>query len=385
MIAASLALLLLQSPPAPAPEATQLPPPTREAMITQAVGQLVAIQENGEWPYEGVYRVGGEIPIGYRIGGTSIVGTTLLHTAPKDDSALAAIDRGLASVLLLLDDPLMEPSVKDVYDVRVWGHAYALAFLCELRAAKRIAGHEAEVRGWIPKLVETLTTEEISGGGWNYASHREPATFVTAPVTQALLLARSQGEKVPDELFERARKVLLSGRHGDGAFAYSGEAEEPVGVGMSRNVFASLAGSSGRSAACEGTLFLLGGSSLDKVRQSALNFFEHWDDLEARRKKKGTHEGPYRIAPYYFFYAHAYTAQAIELLPAKARDELRKRMLETLLRTRDEDGTWDDRIFPRTRNYGTSMAVLALLMDKAPLPAAWPEAKKSAKEEEPGK
>ncbi|HTF90706.1 MAG TPA: hypothetical protein VK843_19965, partial [Planctomycetota bacterium] len=197
MIAASLALLLFQSPPAPAPEAAPLPPPTREAMITQAVGQLVAIQEGGEWPYEGVYRVSGEIPIGYRIGGTSIVGTTLLHAAPKDAAAQAAIDRGLTSVLGLLEHPLMEPSVEDVYDVRVWGHAYALAFLCELRAAKRIGGHEAEVLRWIPKLVETLTTEEISGGGWNYASHKQPATFVTAPVTQALLLARSQGEKVP--------------------------------------------------------------------------------------------------------------------------------------------------------------------------------------------
>ena len=52
-------------------------------------------------------------------------------------------------------------------------------------------------------------------------------------------------------------------------------------------------------------------------------------------------------------------------------------MLETLLRTRDEDGTWDDRVFPRTRNYGTSMAVLVLLMDRAPRPPTWTKAKAS--------
>jgi len=50
---------------------------------------------------------------------------------------------------------------------------------------------------------------------------------------------------------------------------------------------------------------------------------------------------------------------------------LRQRMFDALLRTRDEDGTWDDRVFHRTRNYGTSMAVLALLRDKAPLPKSW--------------
>ena len=71
MIGAALALFLLQTPAAPAaPGRTAVEPaaPTRATLITAAVLQLVAIQEGGEWPYEGVYRVGGEIPIGYRIG-----------------------------------------------------------------------------------------------------------------------------------------------------------------------------------------------------------------------------------------------------------------------------------------------------------------------------
>ncbi|HUR28236.1 MAG TPA: hypothetical protein VM509_08610 [Planctomycetota bacterium] len=372
MFFASLALACLQAPEAPPPAAAT---PSRAALIADAVQQLVAMQEDGEWPYEGVYRVKGEIPVGYHVGGTSIVATTLLHAAPKDEAVLEAIALALDSVSKNLAHPLMEPSTVDAYDVRVWGHAYALAFLCELRAAKALGSREADATAWIGKLLATLATEEIPGGGWNYANRKQPATFVTAPVIQALLLARSQGEKIPDELFERGRDVLLRGRHGDGAFVYSGGSKEPGGLGMSGEVFASLAGASGRSAACESTLFLLGASSLDKVRGAALNFFDHWDDLEARRKKTGTHEGPYRIAPYYFYYAHAYTAQSIELLPSKARDELRARMLETLLKTRDADGTWDDRVFPRTRNYGTSMAVLALLLDKAPMPPAWSSSK----------
>ena len=378
----AVAALAFLAPQQPAPEVAEAKQaaretPARSVLIDEAVAQLIAIQEEGEWPYEGVYRVKREIPVGYRVGGTSIVATTLIYAAPKNPTALEAIARGQTSVLRLLDHELMRPSTEDAYDVRVWGHTYALAFLCELRAAKLLGEHKADSERWISTLVATLATEEIPGGGWNYANHTQAAPFVTAPVLQSLLLARSQGESVPEELFERGRDSLLRARHGDGAFVYSGGSKEPSGLGMSGKTTASLAGASGRVGVCEGTLWLLGASSLDRVRASAQNFFEHWDDLEARRKKSGTHEGPYGIAPYYFYYAHAYTAQAIEFLPGKARDELRQRMLETLLRTRDEDGTWDDRVFPRTRNYGTSMAVLVLLMDRAPRPPTWTKAKAS--------
>jgi hypothetical protein len=374
MIAALLLACALQTPPESAAVLS------REQLIDTAVAQLIAIQEDGEWPYEGVYRVKREIPIGYRVGGTSIVATSLLRAAPTNEAASSAIARGRDAVLRGLEHPLMQPSTVDAYDVRVWGHAYALAFLCELRAAKRLGEGEAAAQAWISTLVQTLATEELEGGGWNYASRKQQAPFVTAPVVQALLFAREQGELVDDALFLRARNVLERARHGDGAFVYSGGSKEPAGLGMSGSRTASLAGSAGRSAVCESTLWLLGQDALDPLRASALNFFEHWDELEARRKKNGTHEGPYGIAPYYFYYAHAYTAQAIELLPEQPRAELRERMLETLLRTRDEDGTWDDRVFPRTRNYGTAMAVLVLLQERAPLPARWTPMEKTAPE-----
>ncbi len=49
--------------------------PANKELILTAVTQLLLMQESdGTWPYEGVYRVGGEIPIGYRIGGTALVG-----------------------------------------------------------------------------------------------------------------------------------------------------------------------------------------------------------------------------------------------------------------------------------------------------------------------
>ena len=48
----------------------------------------------------------------------------------------------------------------------------------------------------------------------------------------------------------------------------------------------------------------------------------------------------------------------------------RDRLMQHVLRVRDKDGTWNDRVFPRTKNYGTAMVALILLNDGAPLPPA---------------
>jgi hypothetical protein len=337
-------------------------PPTRDELRQKAVHELVKMQEDGgQWPYEGVYRVGGDIPIGYRVGGTSVVAGTLLHAAPDNADAQAAVAKGLAFVLQHLDDPGMAASTKDGYDVRVWGHGCALEFLCQARAAKAAGEQARPLDEWAAKLVQTLVTEEIPGGGWNYATRQRHASFVTAPVTQALLLARSQGEKVPDEVLNRARKVLEESRTSEGGFQYSG-------ILTNGRPGDKLPGSIARSPVCETTLILLGGGSLEAVQASLDAFHTHWDELEARRKKTGTHEGPYHIAPYYFYYGHRYAAQAIEMLPEKARAAERERLLQVILRTREDDGTWNDRVFSRSKNYGTASIVLALLGEKTPVP-----------------
>ncbi len=336
-----------------------------EELIRTAVSQLLSMQESdGTWPYEGVYRVGGEIPVGYRIGGTALVGEALLHGAPaSDEKAASAIKRGTDYILAALEDARMAPSRENRYDVRVWGHCYALEFFCQIRDSKRFADRRASIEKWIPKLAKALIEEELTGGGWNYATRRRHASFVTAPVTQVLLLARSQGESVPAALFERSRKALLASRLPTGAYTYSGR-----NTGQAKNSRSQVPGSIGRSPLCETTLRLLGGGS-STAGQAALDAFHlHWDELEKRRKKTGTHAAPYGIAPYYFYFAHRYAAQAIQMLPAGDRAAERTRLRAVLLRTRDDDGTWNDRVFKRSRNFGSAMAVLALLADRNPLP-----------------
>jgi hypothetical protein len=338
------------------------PAPSRDELLKNAAEQLVKMQEqDGSWAYEGVYRVGGEIPVGYRIGGTAIVAGALLHAVPDDPAAKAAIAKAVPFILKQLEDPRMTPSTREGYDVRVWGHGTALEFFCHLRSAKATGEHAKAIDAWVPKLVETLVSEEINGGGWNYATRQRQASFVTAPIAQALLLARGQGENVPAEVLDRAREALEKSRATDGAFAYSG----PAANGKTRD---KVPGSAARAAACEVTLVLLGGGSNDAIRASLDIFHDNWDELKKRYQQTGTHVGPYSIAPYYFYYGHRYAAQAIQLLPEKDRAKERDRLLVVILRTREKDGTWNDRVFARSRGYGTAVVVLALLGDKTPLP-----------------
>src|SRR5260370_15212849 len=132
-------------------------PPAPEELIKKAVAELVKIQEeDGAWPYEGVHRVGGKIPVGYRVGGTALVAETLLRAAPDDKGAKAAVARGVARVLKELDDHLMAPSTKDGYDMLGWGHACALEFLCAVPSAKHAGDPTKAVDRRVPNLLNTL-------------------------------------------------------------------------------------------------------------------------------------------------------------------------------------------------------------------------------------
>jgi hypothetical protein len=327
-----------------------------------------------EWPYEGVYRVGGEIPIGYRIGGTSIAAMALVEAAggkPAGEAREATL--GAADfVLEALDDPRMGPEFVKGYDVRGWGHAYALEFLLRLRSADLVPKERAPaVEAAIDMLVARLQQTEIGDrGGWNYSRPQgdasDASTFMTAPTLLFLFEARRQGEDVNPAVVERALDTLEDARIETGAFQYGSDKPAQTGKG-----FEDVPGAIGRMAACEITLHLAGRGSVDRIRGSIAAFFEHWEWLEKRRQQTGTHVAPYMIAPYYFFYAHRYVAQAIEFLPEAERESSRERLRLLLWKVREKDGGWNDRVFPRSESFGTAMTMLALSEPERERPAGW--------------
>jgi len=316
-----------------------------------------------EWPYEGVYRVRPDrrIPPGYRVGGTALVCDALL-AAPgmkKGDARQGAVSRAVGLMLELLEtDEKMSAGPKRGYDVRGWGHAYALGLFADVlkRGYPLEPKIKKRVEAMIPHLLKCLKTNETKQGGWNYAGAR-PSSFMTSSTVLTLYRVESSGFDVDDAMIDRALDALEKGRSDNGAFGYSGRRKEPMPASCARSASAELA------------LFLAGRSSHKRLRVAIDGFFTHWDELKKRKSKQGTHLPPYSIAPYYFFFGHTYVAMAIEYLPEKDRPALRKSLREVIWRTRESNGGWNDRIFPRTESYSTAMVILALLApDQKALP-----------------
>lgn len=355
----------------------------REAAIRRGVELLLAMQEGeaegddgpAEWPYQGVYRVNGQIPVGYRVGGTSICAMALM-AAPgyeSDADRKAAVRRAIGFVCRAADEPLMSiDEYEGGYDVRGWGYCYALQFLLAARAADAIPAdlrEESERR--IRHYIDALQRIEIpSVGGWNYA--RSPgrdapspcSPFMSAPSLRALYEARAQGFDVDDAVVTRGLDALQHCRTASGAFAYASS-------GDARGSRDGTPGAVGRMVAAEVALELAGRSDTTRIRGAVDAFLAHWDELEKRRAQSGTHVPPFSVAPYYFFYAHLYAAEAIERLPAHERNYYRRRLEALLFKVRGEDGSWNDRVFPRSANFGTAASMLALTAPDRPAPARW--------------
>lgn len=361
------------------PKPAEIKAKEAKARIAEAFSRgtrlIVQGQESGsEWPYEGVYRVGGKIPVGYRIGGTAICASALVRTPgfEADDDAKSAAMRGMDFIIKGIGEPLMSPDYDGGYDVRGWGYTYGLDFLLLLKTRGLIPDDRKEAAEEAIRfyLAAIQTTEIPQVGGWNYARPpgidkvAPPSPFMTAPTLLALFEARRQGYEVDHAVVDRALDYLESSRNASGAVVYSGAGDRKRD---------GVPGAVGRMLATESVLYLAGRGSQAGVRAAIDAFIVHWDWLEQRRAQTGTHVAPYGVAPYYFYYAHYFAAQAVELLPEHERAEYRRRIHDLLFSTREEDGSWNDRVFKRSANYGTAMALMALGMPDRDRPAGWPK------------
>lgn len=368
-IVSVLALCLLSMPrPTLAQESMEI-----DEAVNTGITLLLEMQEgkaSAQWPYEGVYRVRRQIPIGYRVGGTSIAATALVRSPGYQDDAerQEAVQRATAFVVTAMDHPLMQPAFSETYDVRVWGYSYGLAYLLELQARDIVPDGmdesvEKAIRFWIDSLEANAIPKD---GGWNYSRRAgtdkpgNPSPFMTGPTLQALFEAIRQGYEVDPTVIDAGLDALENARTATGAVVYSGS--------HGARSAESVPGSVGRMLVTEVTLKLGGRGSVERIRGALDAFIVHWKWLDKRRAQTGTHVKPYGVAPYYFYYAHYYAAQAIEQLPERERAEYRRRLHELLFSVRLDDGSWNDRVFDRSANFGTAMAMMSLMMPDTPAP-----------------
>jgi len=366
-----LATILLLVRPAP----TQL---QMDEALRTAAAEVVAMQSGeggGEWPYEGVYRVGGNIPVAYRVGGTSIVGEALLRLPGLEGDAQRqqAIRRATEYVCGAIDEPLLQvETYQGGYDVRAWGACYGARFLLALQRANATPdGLGEQVRTateWYLSALQKFEIPEV--GGWNYARDAGAETpcaasaFMTPACLQTLFEARALGYAVDASIVERALAALERCRTDDGNFAYSAQQQ-------ARKQSRMIPGAVGRMVSGEMALYLAGRSDTARLQSAVEAFIRFWRELEVRRAKGGTHLPPYGVAPYYFWFAHYHAAQAVEALPEPRRSELRAQLNWLLWQTREADGTWNDRVFRRSAAYGSAMAMMSALMPTSAPPSAW--------------
>ena len=201
---------------------------------------------------------------------------------------------------------------------------------------------------------------------------------MTGPTLLALYEAKAQGEEVDDDVIFRALDALEGCRTSEDGYPYT------TGGGRDE-----MPGCIARTPVTEVALALAGRGDADRLRNSIEKFHEHWGELEVRRAKKGTHIGDYGIAPYYVMFGHRYVAMAIELLPKGERKKHRMLVYERLFEIKGiekggdnernadtfynepDPGTWNDRVFPRSRSYGTACAMMTLMQSSLPLPTEW--------------
>ncbi len=368
------------APDAPAVRNSSLPPVSQEMLasaVRDGVPLLLAMQEplaegdgpKVQWAYEGVYRVQRQIPVGYRVGGSAIVALALAH-APglaEDAPRREAIARAVGYICGEgKNHPLMSASDYDAgYDVRGWGYIEAVALLSRLKTLGAVPEGmgdvvDAALRDYVAAL---LAIEMPETGGWNYARpagrdvKAAPSSFMTARALQALFEARAAGETVPADVIERGLDFLETTRTTAGSVVYSGSSTPRSDLRSGD----ATPGAVGRMCSVEATLLLGGRGSVIHARGAVDAFINHWQWLEARRQKTGTHVPPYGVAPYYFMFAHFYAAQCVELLPEVERGEYRRRINTLLFSVREENGSWNDRVFERSAAYGTAMAISAIM------------------------
>lgn len=355
-------LLTSQEVYVPDPPVGSLPEGELSAWQAKEAKRLAAIRKESagtasEWPYEGVHRVGrnGRIPGGYRIGGSAIVVDALLSADLEGEDLVAAreaIERTVAFAMEAFDsDPSLARGPKKDYDVRGWGHAYGIQLFLLALEHGIVEGEAAdEAREMVKDLIDRLQANVTKDGGWNYANDRSVSPFMTGSTLLILRDAKAAGFEVDEAMITKALDALEGSHLKETIYKYDGR----------HRAKPKMPASSARSSVATLALFHAGRKTEDDLRAAVQGFFDGWEDLLIRKSKQGTHKPPHNIAPYYFFYGHTYAAFAIEALPEAERPAHRAELARLLWKTRDEDGTWNDRVFPRTSSYSTAMSILAL-------------------------
>lgn len=314
------------------------------AMARGAVEFLLAQQrdDGGFTDARYAYWPNSEITPNVWVAITSIAMTALWEHRDVFPDLQARIDRALDRGEAFILDPkrLNRGANEDCYS-----DAYRLMYL-----ARRANGSDGTAREQLVQrmneIVQAAAERQKASGFW---AHEYENAFATGAVLQEVLAAKAAGATVPTEVTDKAAAALLSARHKTGTYSYGGAAGDGNPT--------PLKDASGRMPVCEGTLFQVGRSDLDKVRFAMANFWENMSHLEGVRRNDFHSDG--ELGGFFFFHSVFHASETVRLLPAEEQPEQWRRFVALLQQIPEMDGSFLDS-HELGRSYGTAMALLTL-------------------------
>lgn len=325
----------------------------------EALGWLEANQrDDGSWPCSTDLRLDAALPPhAIAVAIDALASQALLRLG--QDSAKSG-QAGLA-FLMASDERQRALSLPILYmDYTAWA---AWAQL-ELVADQLTAGGagEAELKAFGARLVADLAERVRGNGGWSYylsgdaegtTAVEQSISFTTAAAVIGLIRAKDAGVDVPAGLIENALNCLEAMRADSGLFAYM------LYHPGNRATHNPPRGSAGRGPACELALWLGGRSSEERLTATLDLFIEHSPALAGEVGKALMHAGADTQGCHYPLFDYMMAARAVSKLPAAQQERYRVVLLDLLMGTRLEDGSFQDTPI-MGRAYGTSATLLSL-------------------------
>src|SRR5215212_612229 len=306
---------------------------------------------------------------------TSLVIMALIEAEPKlpekdRPDVNKAIDRG-AKWLDSHISKLRRATGDALYNV--WGHSYSIqAFVKLHERAKADPKRQAKYKELAQCQADMLARYSFVGGGWAYydflTQSETPGdaafSFTTATALIALKQAESIGVTFPERLTKKAIASIIRQQYPDFSYAYGEYLRMKPMHPINRP-----GGSLGRSQACNLALRMYGDERItDEVVKTWLDrLYARNGWLSMGRKKPVPHESFFYVAGYFYYYGHWHAALCIDLLPADERPHFQDHLAHILLPLQEKDGSWwDFPLYDYHQQYGTAMAVMALLRCEKP-------------------
>lgn len=272
---------------------------------------------------------------------TSIAMTALWEHREAHPDLHDRIDRALQRGEAFILDPkrLNRGANEDCYS-----DAYRLMYLARRASSSEGPAHDLAVQR-MNEIVQAAAARQKASGFW---AHEYENAFATGAVLQEVLAAKAAGATVPIEVTDKAAAALLSARFKNGTYTYGGAAR-----GRETN----LKDSAGRMPVCEGSLFQLGRSDVDKVRFALDNFWAFVKNLEGVRRNDFHSDG--ELGGFFFFHSVYHASEAVRLMPPAEQPAHWQKFLALLQQIPEMDGSFLDS-HELGRSYGTAMALLTL-------------------------